>query len=63
MGEEGIFHFPLTTLNSRQRKFVLKSKGLDARWNLARVTRRGLGVSAEQVLVKCRLQGTCVFVK
>lgn len=25
--------------------------------------RRGLGVSAEQVLVKCKQQGTCVFVK
>ena len=63
MGEEGISHFPLSTLNSGQRKFVLRSKGLDARWNLARVTRRGLGVSAEQVLVKCRQQGTCVFLR
>ena len=46
-----------------ERKFVLTSKGLDARWNLARVTRRGLGVSAEQVLVKCKQQGTCVFLR
>ena len=63
MGEEGISHFPLSTLNSGQWKFVLRSKGLDARWNLAKVTRRGLGVSAEQVIAKCKLQGTCVFVK
>ena len=59
----GIFSSPLSTLNSGQRKFVLTSKGLDARWNLARVTRRGLGVSAEQVLVKCKQQGTCVFLR
>ena len=59
----GIFSSPLSTLNSGQRKFVLKSKALDVRWNLAKVTRRGLGVSAEQVIVKCKLQGTCVFVK
>ena len=60
---KGAFHLLPSTLNSGQRKFVLTSKGLDARWNLARVTRRGLGVSAEQVIVKCKLQGTCVFVK
>ena len=60
---KGAFHLLPSTLNSGQRKFVLTSKGLDARWNLARVTRRGLGVSAEQVLVKCKLQGTCVFVR
>ena len=59
----GISHFPLSTLNSGQRKFVLTSKGLDARWNLARVTRRGLGVSAEQVLVKCRQQGTWLIIR
>ena len=59
----GISHLLPSTLNSSQRKFVLTSKGLDARWNLARVTRRGLGVSAEQVLVKCKQQGTCVFLR
>ena len=63
MGEEGISHFPLSTPNSGQRKFVLTSKGLDARWNLARVTRRGLGVSAEQVLVKCKQQGTWLIIR
>ena len=59
----GISHLLPSTLNSSQRKFVLTSKGLDARWNLAKVTRRGLGVSAEQVLVKCKQQGACVFVR
>ena len=60
---KGAFHFPLSTFNSGQRKFVLTSKGLDARWNLARVTRRGLGVSAEQVLVKCKQQGTWLIIR
>ena len=46
-----------------ERTFVLNCKRMDARWNLAKVTRRGLGVSAEQTVVKCKRQGTCVFLR
>ena len=54
------FHSPFSIA---ERTFVLPSRKLDARWNLAKVTRRGLGASAEGVMVKCRHHGMVFSVR